>query len=437
MAWTTEQATALAPDAKSLTAGRTLAEPAKWRTLGRDALRVWGTYKGSAREPYQTHADFGTPSPAYGCTCPSRKQPCKHVLALGFMLADGALAPNEHEPPEWVRGWLQKRAQKPKSAPKKKRVADPAAQARRAAAREAKVAAGVEELDLWLRDLVRGGLAALQTESYSFWDGIAARMVDAQASGLAGRLRSMASIPQQGSKWPYAMAEALGQLYLLLEAYKRIDTLPPDLQAEVRAQIGWTQEKKDLLARPGVRDDWAVVGRFTEPTADPKLRAQRTWLWGQSRRQNVLILDFAYGDRAFGADLPALHTIDAELVFYDGAYSMRALIKKQHGPPTPLSPEAKAALGHATIAAAIERYTTALASNPWIERFPLTLRAVRPVPYSNTWVLRDAEGSRLHLIPRYERRWHMVAFSGGHPIGVFGEWDGARLHPLGMWEGSI
>jgi len=36
-------------------------------------------------------------------------------------------------------------------------------------------------LELWLRDLVRQGLAAAPGQPYSFWDAVAARLVDAQA----------------------------------------------------------------------------------------------------------------------------------------------------------------------------------------------------------------------------------------------------------------
>jgi hypothetical protein len=27
----------------------------------------------------------------------------------------------------------------------------------------------------------------------------------------------------------------------------------------------------------------------------------------------------------------------------------------------------------------------------------------------------------------------LAAISGGHPCDVFGEWDGERLRPLGVW----
>jgi len=46
-------------------------------------------------------------------------------------------------------------------------VADPAAQERRRARRQANVDAGIVDLERWLDDLVRGGLAAVQTRSWT------------------------------------------------------------------------------------------------------------------------------------------------------------------------------------------------------------------------------------------------------------------------------
>ena len=50
--------------------------------------------------------------------------------------------------------------------------------------RHERVSAGLRELETWLADQVRGGLA---TATWGHADAVAARMVDAQAPGVAGR----------------------------------------------------------------------------------------------------------------------------------------------------------------------------------------------------------------------------------------------------------
>ena len=80
-----DQILALAPDASSAKAGQSLAGRRKWLALGRDDRAAWGECQGSAREPYRTQIDLA--EPAFRCSCPSRKFPCKHSLGLFLLLA--------------------------------------------------------------------------------------------------------------------------------------------------------------------------------------------------------------------------------------------------------------------------------------------------------------------------------------------------------------
>ena len=80
MELTSESVLALAPDASSVKAAQALLKPGQWPTLGFNENAVWGECKGSGSKPYQVEADLS--GPVFKCTCPSRKFPCKHSLAL-------------------------------------------------------------------------------------------------------------------------------------------------------------------------------------------------------------------------------------------------------------------------------------------------------------------------------------------------------------------
>jgi SWIM zinc finger len=250
--WTTDQVLALAPDASSAKNGQALAAASKWSNLGSQAQAVWGECQGSGKDPYRAQVDLT--EPAFRCSCPSRKFPCKHGLGLLLLLAkQGSFT--EAEPPTWVAEWLAKRnqarvdkADKAEGADTAKAKADPVAQAKRQQKREAKVQAGLDELDLWLQDLIHQGLAKLPSQPYGFWDQVAARMVDAQAPGLARRLRSMAEIANSGQPdWAAKLLAELGKLHLLIQGYRHQATLSPGLQADVRSQVGWTISQDELL----------------------------------------------------------------------------------------------------------------------------------------------------------------------------------------------
>src|SRR5580658_2796754 len=96
--WTAEQVLALAPDAAAVGPARELSSPAKWVPCGADAQAAWGEAKGSGAKPYQVAVDLN--GPAFKCTCPSRKIPCKHSLGLLLRLSAGQ-APKGDQP-DWV-----------------------------------------------------------------------------------------------------------------------------------------------------------------------------------------------------------------------------------------------------------------------------------------------------------------------------------------------
>ena len=182
---TADQVAALAPDASALKAARGLAAPRPWSNLGADDQAAWGECQGSGSGP-TVRIDLS--GPGFGCSCPSRKLPCKHGLGLLLLLRQpDRFAPAPHpagspngSPPAPTR---RKESRHPLDRPPPS-----AAPADRPPARP-KISAGLDELERWLHDLVRRGLASIQAEPPRFWDSVAARLVDAQAPGLARLVR--------------------------------------------------------------------------------------------------------------------------------------------------------------------------------------------------------------------------------------------------------
>jgi len=426
--WSSEQILQLAPDTSSAKAGRDLAAPRKWVTLGYTEAAVWGECQGSSKTPYQTQIDIN--GPAFTCTCPSRKFPCKHGLGLFLILASKPEAFTEKVEPLWVADWLSVRAKrKEKQTEKAARPpeTDAAAQAKRATERQNKVNAGLQDLERWLQDISRQGLASVQGKPFSFWDNPAARLVDAQAPGLARMVREMAGVAASGSGWQEKLLERLSRLHLLLEGYKRLDTLPAPTQADLRYLIGWTQNQEELLAEKGLSDHWYILGQHTQE--EDRLRTQRTWLWGRDSGQTALILNFSYGNTPLYTTLTTGTSLWAELVFYPGAYPLRAIVKERAANSTPFDTMP----GYPTFDEAFAAVATALARNPWLEQIPLSLQSVYPQAVGEGWVLRDSANQLLPLSPRFRQGWELLALSGGNPLSLFGEWDGETLLPLSVW----
>lgn len=83
---TPEDVQGLAPDARGFADAKKLAKPSAWRRLGRDGEAIWGVALGSKGDAY---AVFARSLDDARCSCPSRKTPCKHAMALLLLAANG------------------------------------------------------------------------------------------------------------------------------------------------------------------------------------------------------------------------------------------------------------------------------------------------------------------------------------------------------------
>jgi hypothetical protein len=300
--------------------------------------------------------------------------------------------------------------------------ADPEAAARRAAAREERVAAGVEDLRLWLRDAVRGGLGSGRLRTWDEWDAFAARMVDAHAPGAASRLRALGSVAAgRPDGWPERLLSGLGLLHLLCEAYGRTDG---PLRADIRSLLGWNTGREEVLSGPHVQDRWTVLARVL--FEQERLRVQRTWLLGEQTGRFALLLDFAPAGGVLEPRPAPGVAVDAALAFFPSATPLRALVADT-GPAV----EAAGAFGSGGVRDALTATAAAVALNPWLDEWPVALASAVPDLES----VSAGDGS-LPLGGSEMTRWRLLAVSGGRPVSVFGLLNGERLRPLAAGDGE-
>ena len=422
--WTPEQAASLAPDAASLKAAQGLASPRKWTLLGRDDRFVWGLAQGSGKDPYQSQIDLD--EPAFKCSCPSRKFPCKHGLGLLLIYAAQPAAVSTAARPVWVDEWAAKRAERAAKAEAKAQepaaAPDPEAQAKRREKRAANVARGVEYLDGWLRDLVRQGTAAAQGAGYRFWDEPARRLVDAQAPGLARRLRLLGGLPGTPTGEAQLLA-GLGRLHLLLVAARRREALAPEWQAEIDSQLGWTVEQDEVRRRDGVRAVWFAAAQTSSEDAGVVTRS--TYLFSGDGR-SAQVLEFSHASQAAAASLAVGRSFDGELAFFPGVEPVRALLKT---PPTDVPRQSLRCFE--TCEALLAAHAARLAANPWREELAALVR-LTPANDGERWWLQDAAGAALPIAADFKAGWELLACSGGRALDVCGLWDGFAFRPLSV-----
>jgi len=436
--WTSERVLALAPDPSSASAGQSLANTRKWSALGRSDRAIWGLCQGSGKTPYQSRVDLA--EPAFKCSCPSRKFPCKHGLGLLLVFAKDAASLPVGDEPDWVAEWIDgrsERAQKTleRTAAVAEKPVDVESQTKRAAQREARVRDGVTGCRMWLEDLVRRGLAAAQADSSADWERAAARLVDAQASGLASYVRRIAGTVSSGSGWDVRATDLIGQLHLLLCAAERLDDLPADLAGDVRVALGRSQSRDEALGSEGVEDRWTAIGQVIEE--DERFRVARTWLAGHRTKRRALILEFAAGGQPLERAIAAGAVFEGELRFYPSRLPLRAIVAaRSDALPAPSEPAPPLS---ETVDEGLGRYAEALASNPWLTRWPLVLSQARPLREDAGWLIVDDDDRGLPLRGSFTQGlqlWRLVAATGGSPATIVIEWNGTSALPIALLGGA-
>ena len=449
--WSREQVEAIAPSPAALSAARPLTTVTRWAGLGCDDRAVWGSCRGSGAEPYDTMVDHvGVVS---RCTCPSRRHPCKHVLALLLLWSDGDVT--NARTPAGVAAWLEQfvaadTSGEPSAVPASSTTtptsstAEPTptadtnhgdefstrneggeASESRDRSRDERVErmfAGLTELDRWLDDRMRTGLADPALAKYGTWDELAARLVDAQAGSLANRIRRLAGLVGASPDWHSDVLAELGLLHLLAQAGQRLGSLPGPLADAVATTVGWQVRHADVLAGVPDTDTWIVAAR--SDTREDRIEVRRHWLRGATSGRWALLLSFAAYRQSLDTSLTVGTAIAADLHRYPGP-ALRALMGERHGTATELArPRA------VDIVAACEEIGMLLAAEPWLDRVPFTVTASISVDGSK-FALTDGGGT-LPLVAAGRPLATLLAVAGGASVDVTCEWTPHGVVPLAI-----
>ena len=431
LSWTIDQVLSFAPDPATAKRGQALASERQWRTLEGNERAIWGECKSSSVTYYKTQVDLS--GPGFQCNCPSRKFPCKHTIALLLIFISRSEAFFIREDmPTWVAQWLatrgDKTAQNSRPAATAERLEKNAnLRSKNRLKRLEEMKQGVKDLETWLLDLTRQGLASTEQLEYAYWQDIAARMVDNKLAGVGLKIRSLPLLQGGNTDWPEQMLSELAELYLLARGLENLENLPEPMQEQILSVAGLYARQEDLQHQPGIDDHWLILGQFTGVNIDNGTY-RRTWLVGLKTGKKALLLEYDYRGNGFSQDWPVGAVVKGEAVYYPGSFPLRVLLRKWEF----LSPKNVSFQSHPDIPSFLEEYGRAVAANPWLLEFPACLNEVIPAFDQEELHLVDRDKKSIPLASKDTISWKLMALSGGHPVTVFGEWTGRRLIPLSV-----
>jgi len=421
MPLTKEQILALAPDDASAKAGSQLATPSKWVEKNVNEKAIWGACQGSGKNPYQTFIDLS--NIAFKCNCPSRKFPCKHGLGLYLLYAQSPQLFSTTTPlPESLAEWLEKRqAKTEEKSEKADNPVNEAGREKRQEARRKKVERGIEELQGWIKDMIRGGIINIPQQYHQLIPPIVSRLVDAQAPGLAAQVRMLANINFFEDGWQAIFLRKLSSIYLATQAYNKKEQLETTQQADSEAYIGFPVSKEEVLAGETVTDEWLILSK--NYTSEENLTTEIVWLWGRKTGRFAYHLQFFAGAQITELLLMPGTVMHGELAFYPGSFPLRALIKSQQQTTTTLP----AIQGITSIDEVKERVADTFSLLPFLENIPFLLQNAGLAMENNHLMITDSSGKGLGLLNKKEELYRLLASTKGNRFNAFALFTGGAI----------
>ncbi len=397
-----------------------LAEMAFFQKRARWELWCWAELPVSIE---QTHGvAFNTETGATFCTCSFRPRPCVHAQAFALVVqAHGIQAFEEQSAlPEWLPLAVTNISGRSKPAVAALPSADDE--------RTIRIERGLEDLEVWLEDVLQRGIAVCAAEEPHFYLTASTRLADASMRSLSRRLRTAGEAFAQQPDEPEPFVAILADAALAIQAWNRRGRLSEAQRSDLEAFLGFTPRREAVRAAgERLSDTWAVVG-VVEESLEASLRERRTWLLGAKSGRFALLQDYAFGAEDFAPTFPPGALVQGTVAYYPSAWPLRAL---------PLEvletlPErrVKKLPGWHILSDMTGTFARALANHPWLTALPAVLAEVLPMRGAKIFALADSAGYNIPLGEGDSLGWTLLATSEGYPITVFGEWNGERFRAL-------
>ena len=405
--YTSQQLLSLADTEHFARSSRALALPYRWLRLARSGTIVWGEYPQKDKENIRTQVHL--PDMQLRCSCASKIFPCHHSLALLMMLEEDA----ELFRPEPAPLWLEYQMPRATSHTAKTALDDWQKE-------------GLAMLEKWLFDLIYLGLEQARSYPYMFWQEMANRLIDARLGTLADDIKTWGQGTSQDG-WSTELLAKMGRLQILLEAFKRFENLPHEVQADLLRVLGIAGK----LLPEQVKGRWLVVGRSNPQSSSRKL--ERIWLKSLETGQFALFENVLLKPERANTQFLTGTYHEASLSFYEASVPLHAVLrelafvetfrKDKHG---------LSFAGQSSIKSQFEQYAKARAKNPWLEVFPFHLGGISVDTSGTGWRLKDQDGYQLKMPKRSPGLWHMRAQAFDESLSVFGEYRDKQFFPLAM-----
>lgn len=402
--YTTEQILSLADSEHFGRSSRNLAVAFRWQHLARSADFIWGAFPQKDKAFFTVVVQLGNLRSR--CSCTNQAYPCQHALALLLLFTENRNAFSEAELPKELEF---------------KQTFSLAVSRNMSTEELDDIRAGLSTFETWLHDMLRSGLESARAYPLLHWQQLSDRLFDARLGLLAEDVRRWGQAANKDD-WPELLLEKMGLAQLLIEGFKRFESLTKEVQADLLLAVGRWPEFADFI-----EDSWFVLGRQKVQVGTRKL--ERVWLRGRESKRFALLEQQLSKSGLRDTQLLTGTVFLGKLAFYEGSYQMPARLVELKE----MSAATDFGVAPASLKEALASVAELRSRNPWQRVHPLMLHGVRVIQREDDWFIQDAEGFVLPLPKKLASRWHLRALSFEAGLSLFAEWKGEQLYPLSVW----
>ena len=247
----------IAPNESALKNGENLAKKNSYSNLtaSSDGTYIGGFCTGSGASPYACSVDFIDPAaPVFRCTCPSRQFPCKHILGLLYIYAEGRSF-QKGDVPEDI---LDKRKKKESRASAKAKSDDAppkdSPSRKRAAIKKIETQLnGLEETEKILHNIVSAGLGTLDAAKTKSIRALVKQLDSYYITGVQNELNDLLGLFNQAGEVDYYQCVGkIASLHTLVSrarAYFEKKLEHPDKmdsESEIEELVGYPWKLEEL-----------------------------------------------------------------------------------------------------------------------------------------------------------------------------------------------
>lgn len=284
---------------------------------------------------------------------------------------------------------------------------------------------GAIELEEWLLDTIRQGLASLEGRHDAFWEELASRMVNAKLGGIGNEIRRFKNLSIQAN-WHELILNKIAHLYLFSKAFQKIDQLSISMKVDLLQKGGVNVDQKLLINKPGIKDKWLVVSQHFGK--EEQLNFRKTYMYGEKSGKLALILDYEWGHTNFKPEYKLGYIYNAEIIYFPASVPLRALSKE----PVSSREGFQGKGGYNRINILLDQFADFLTANPFISSFPFLLNEVKPTFDGQPYLI-DSLNYRLPVKHSNESFWKLLALSEGKPLSLIGDWNGICFSPISVF----